>query len=269
MNIPFVQAKKISYSGWRSYESIRYIIIHYTGISNDSAENEAKFFATGNTRKAGAHFFVGQDGHIVQSVKMSYTANSVPRKRQAYKGGGTLVGVCTSANSVSIEMCDNLNRDPSVKQTEAVRQLVAYIQTVCPNAQRIVRHYDATGKLCPGRMTDVYAADRSKWLAFKKAITEKPKEVEDLTKAETTALINALVPGIVGKILAGADSKVSSWAESDMKDATALGITDGTRPGGYSTREQVIVMEMRGYRKIIEAVKEMISEALGGDKNDV
>lgn len=278
MNIPFVQAKSISYSGTRSYSNIYYIIIHYTGISNDSAENEAKFFATGNTRSAGAHFFVGQDGHIVQSVKMSYTAKSVPRKRQAYKGGGTLVGKCTSVNSVSIEMCDNLTKDPSAKQTEAVRQLVSYIQSVCPNAKTIVRHYDATGKLCPARMTDVYASDAKKWIAFRNSITAKNdttyQEVEDLTKDETTKLIQELVPGIVektvNKVLKGADTTVSTWATDDMKDAVALGITDGTRPGGYSTREQMAVVEMRGYRKILEAVKVMIDEAIlkvGGDSD--
>ena len=113
MNIPFIQAKSISYGGTRSYSSIYYIIIHYTGISNDTAQNNAKYFASGNTRSAGAHFFVDQLGRIYQSVKMSHVANSVPRKRQAWSGGGTLVGKCTSANSISIEMCDNLTKDPS------------------------------------------------------------------------------------------------------------------------------------------------------------
>lgn len=254
MNIPFVQAKKLSYSGQRSYSNVKYIIIHYTGINNDTAMNNAKYFASGNQKSAGAHFFVDQKGNIVQSVKMSYTANSVPRKRQAYKGGGTLVGICTSANSVSIEMCDNLSRDPSAAQTEAVRQLIAYIQSVCPNAKTIVRHYDVTGKLCPGRMTDVYAADAKKWLAFRAAITKK--EVEDLTKAETTALINELVPGIVEKtvnrtlaaVLGGNGLPPSAWAIKELAEAVDAGITDGTRPQGYAKREEVVAMIQRAMK---------------------
>lgn len=265
MNIPFIQAKSLSYSGTRSYNSIYYIIIHYTGISNDTAENNAKYFATGNKKSAGAHFFVDQKGRICQSVKMSYTANSVPRKRQAYKGGGTLVGKCTSANSISIEMCDNLTKDPSAAQTEAVRQLIAYIQSICPNAKSIVRHYDVTGKLCPARMTDVYAADAKKWLAFKAAITSKPqpkpKEVEDLTKSETTALINQLVPGLIQKALNGADTNVSDWAKEEYAEAKEAGITDGTKPGGYATREQLAVM-------IIRATKYVLAKLKAGGESD-
>lgn len=265
MNIPFVQAKSLSYSGTRSYSSIYYIIIHYTGINNDTAENEAKFFATGNTRSAGAHFFVGQDGHIVQSVKMSYTANSVPRKRQGYSGGGTFLGKCTSANSISIEMCDNLSKDPSAKQTEAVRQLVEYIQGICPNARSIIRHYDVTGKLCPARMTDTNATDSAKWKAFRNAITSKNdttyQEVEDLTKAETTALINQLVPGLIQKTLNGSDTKVSDWFKEEYAEAKEAGITDGTRPGGYATREQTAVM-------IIRAIKYVLAKLKAGGESD-
>lgn len=241
MNIPFVQAKSLSYSGTRSYSSIYYIIIHYTGINNDTAENEAKFFATGNTRSAGAHFFVGQNGHIVQSVKMSYTANSVPRKRQGYSGGGTFLGKCTSANSISIEMCDNLSKDPSAKQTEAVRQLVEYIQSICPNARSIVRHYDVTGKLCPARMVD-----EKKWLTFKAAITAKqqPKqEVEDLTKEETIKLFDELIE----KKLGGKGLPESKWAadEGVVSASVSEGFTDGTRPQGYAKREEVWGMILR------------------------
>lgn len=258
MNIPFIQAKSLSYSGTRSYNSIYYIIIHYTGISNDTAENNCKYFASGNQTSAGAHFFVDQKGRICQSIKMSYTAKSVPRKRQAYKGGGTLVGKCTSFNSISIEMCDNLTKDPSAAQTEAVRQLIAYIQSICPNAKSIVRHYDVTGKLCPARMTDVYAADSKKWLAFKAAVTSKPtpqpkpKEVEDLTRDETIKLFDELIE----KKLGGKGLPVSSWAEESAEKAKSLGITDGTRPQGVATREQV-------WKMIVSA----LSLKAGGDND--
>ena len=241
MNIPYTPAKSISVGGTRSYASIYYIIIHYTGINNDTAENEVKFFATGNKRAAGAHFFVGQNGHICQSIKISQIAKSVPRKRQAYKGGGSLVGKCTSANSVSIELCDNLSKDPSQAQIEATRQLVAYIQSICPNAKTIVRHYDATGKLCPARMTDVSSANTSRWKSFKAKMTTKGEDEIDMTKEEVIKLIDQRID----KALKGADSKVSSWFEKEFAEAKELGLTDGTRPGGYSTREQTAVMALR------------------------
>lgn len=257
MNIPYTPAKSISVGGIRSYSSIKYIIIHYTGISGDSAENEVKFFATGNQRTAGAHFFVGQDGHICQSIKMSQTAKSVPQKRQAYTGGGTYLKKCTSGNSVSIELCDNLTKDPSPAQTEAVRQLVAYIQSICPNAQTFVRHYDVTGKLCPGRMTDCWTADTKKWQAFKAAITKK-EEVEDLTKDETQKLIDESITKAVKQmkdyiteLISGKDLPPSQWAvdEGVIEAGQEAGITDGSRPQGLAKREEVIGMIIRNNKR--------------------
>lgn len=262
MNIPFVQAKKLSYSGTRSYSNIYYIIIHYTGINNDTAENEAKFFATGNTRSAGAHFFVGQNGHIVQSVKMMHTANSVPRKRQGYSGGGWFLGKCTSANSISIELCDNLSRDPSAAQIEAVRQLIAYIQSICQNAKSIVRHYDVTGKLCPARMTDVCAADAKKWAVFLAAITSKPSQTETVVKEDeidmTKDEVQKMIEKSVQEALKGSQTKVSEWFEEEYAEAKDAGITDGTRPGGYATREQTAVMIIRAVKYVLNQVKAIL-----------
>lgn len=62
-------------------------------------------------------------------------------------------------------------------------------------------------------------------------------EVRDLTRDETIKLIK--------EVLAGADSKPSDWAKSELEEAKAKGITDGTRPGGYATREQVASMILR------------------------
>lgn len=242
MNIPYIAAKSLSYSGTRSYSNIYYIIIHYTGISNDTAENNAKYFANGNTRSAGAHFFVDQKGSIYQSVKMSYTANSVPRKRQGWSGGGTYLGKCTSANSISIEMCDNLSKDPSAAQTEAVRQLVEYIQSVCPNAKTIVRHYDVTGKLCPARMID-----EKKWAAFKSAITTKPaqntttvpKEEDDMT-SEDWKKIQTMIDTSISNALNGRNLPPSDWAvkEGVIKWAEDNPLIDASRPQGVTKREE-------------------------------
>ena len=57
---------------------------------------------------------------------------------------------------------------------------------------------------------------------------------DDLTKEETLALIK--------EVLEGKETKVSSYAKEAWNGAANKGITDGTRPGGYCTREQVIVM---------------------------
>lgn len=250
MNIPYTPAKPVSYGGTRNYGDVRYIIIHYTGINNDTAENEVRYFANGNTRLAGAHFFVGQDGHICQSVKMKQIAHSVPRKRQGYSGGCSYLGQCTNANSVSIELCDNLSRDPSAAQTESVRQLVAYIQSICPYAKTIIRHYDVTGKLCPARMVD-----ENKWQAFKAAITSKPaaqpkkQEVDEVTQEDWNR-VQKMIDNSIKAALAGEGTTVSDWARDEYGDAVNAGITDGSRPLGYAKREEVAVMIMRAIKKM-------------------
>ena len=46
---------------------IKYIVIHYTGALGDAQAN-CNYFAEGN-RNASAHYFVGHDGEIWQSVE--------------------------------------------------------------------------------------------------------------------------------------------------------------------------------------------------------
>lgn len=254
MTYPYIPAKAISYGGSRNLSAVKYIVIHYTGNNGDTAKGNCNYFANGNTRHAGAHFFVSQNGEVYQSIKMSQSAYSVGGKKYN-NAGGKYYGQCINSNSVSIEMCDNLNKDPSPAQTEAVRKLVAYIKQNCPNANTIIRHYDVNGKPCPARMVD-----GSKWAAFKTSITtgtpaaatpkpaEKKAEVEDLTKEETTKLIDTAMK----KALGGDGSSVSTWAVDEYAEAKRLGITDGTRPQGRATREEVAVMLCRLYKLLAE-----------------
>ncbi|MCM1245971.1 MAG: N-acetylmuramoyl-L-alanine amidase, partial [Roseburia sp.] len=61
-------AKSISYGAVRNRKNVYYIVIHYTGNKKDTAKNNAVYFATSNTRPAGAHFFVDKQGEIWKSV---------------------------------------------------------------------------------------------------------------------------------------------------------------------------------------------------------
>lgn len=157
MGYPLTMAKKNSYGGTRSLDSILYIVLHYTGVNGDTAKNEVKYFATGNTRSAGAHFFVGQDGDVQQSIPLGYVAWSVGDWRN---GKGTYYAKCTNSNSVSIEMCDQMNKDASAAQINAVRELITYIKSQCPNIVGVIRHYDVTTKHClPVEETELLTED--------------------------------------------------------------------------------------------------------------
>lgn len=159
-------ARSVSYSGDRSYASVKYIVIHYTGNNGDTAKANANYFATSNTRSAGAHFFVDQDGEIYQSIKMTKTAWSVGGYFSHVPGGGSYYKKCTNSNSVSIELCDIAKKSPSNDMINATAWLIRHIQACCPNAKTIIRHFDVNNKLCPATMINA-----KKWANFKKAIT--------------------------------------------------------------------------------------------------
>jgi N-acetylmuramoyl-L-alanine amidase CwlA len=97
------------------------------------------------------------------------------------------------------------------------------------DADHVVRHYDVTGKKCPAPMVD----DEAQWTSFKKQL----KEENDMTEEQ--------VRKIVTEMLRGADSTVSKSLADEWSCAKSAGITDGTRPGGYATREQVAAMVLR------------------------
>ena len=114
-------------------------------------------------------YTVDRDGNIVKSVPMNYTAWSVGGRKYSNcskTGGGKKYSICTNSNSVSIELCDIVDREPSAKQIEATRWLIKYIRSHgCKNATNIIRHFDVTGKPCPARYVD-----DKEWADFKKKI---------------------------------------------------------------------------------------------------
>lgn len=175
MAYPYIKAKSISYGGSRSKKDVKYIVIHYTGNNKDTAKNNASYFHNGNQRYAGAHFFVDQFGSVYKSIPMNLIAWSVGDYVTTANGAGSYHGKCRNANSVSIELCDCASKDPSQKMIKAVTKLIAYVRKYCPNAKTVIRHWDVSGKNCPGRMTGTTAAGRKRWKNFLEAIGERPK----------------------------------------------------------------------------------------------
>lgn len=152
MGYKLIQAKPISYGGTRALSSIKYIVIHYTAGNGDTALQECNYFKNGNTRSAGAHFFIDRAGACYQSIPINRAAWSVGVFYTSANGGASYWGKCTNFNSVSIELCDLLTKSMSSKQTIATINCVKFIQSQCPNAKTVIRHWDVAGKACPARM---------------------------------------------------------------------------------------------------------------------
>lgn len=187
-NIIYIPAKTISHSSSkRVLLNVKYIVIHGTGNENDTAVSNGNYFAKINTRSAGAHLFIDQTGNIVQSVKLEYAAWAVGGAKYSdcnKTGGGKYYGQCTNANSVSIELCDIVNKEVSSAMIASIQQVIKIIKQSCPNANTIIRHFDVNGKHCPS-----YYMDNNKWESLLSKITsekETPQTV-DLYKVRITA----------------------------------------------------------------------------------
>lgn len=158
----------------RSLKSVTAICIHSTSGTKDTAKNECDYFATGNTRSAGAHAFVDYDGKAGRSIYPSYVAWSVGDSRN---GHGTYFGTVNNANSISIELCGVEKRDPSPAQIKTLKKLIRYYGKKCPNIKYIVRHYDVTTKACPTRYQGS-AANDAKWQRLKSELMSELRKVK-------------------------------------------------------------------------------------------
>lgn len=131
----------------RKDSDVKGIVIHYTSGTKDTAKNECDYFATGNTRYAGAHCFVDLKGLTGWSIPRNYTAWSVG---DSQNGHGKYFGILSNANTISIELCGIADK-PGVTaaQKKSLKKLIKYYGKKCKNISYIVRHYDITTKICP------------------------------------------------------------------------------------------------------------------------
>ena len=145
-------AKSISYGKKRDIKDIDFIVVHFTANANDTAKNNVDYFATGNTRSAGAHYFVGRDG-VAESIPANLVAWSVGDKQAKLNGGGSKMKVCFNYNSVSVELCDFRTWNDKVAKI-AAEFITALQSDLLLKKENIIRHYDVTGKLCPAPLVD-------------------------------------------------------------------------------------------------------------------
>lgn len=162
-----------NYGGSRAASQIRYLVYHYTGNDGDRAANNAKYFQN-NIVKASAHYFV-DDTTVWRSVPDLKVAWSVGGSKyaNAHKtGGGTMYGVITNTNSLSIEMCDTI-RNGVYQASEATLANAAALGRALMEKygipiENVYRHFDVTGKHCPS-----YLVSAQKWAEFKKRLEVK------------------------------------------------------------------------------------------------
>ncbi len=175
--------------------TIKYLAIHYTAGAS-SAPGRAIGMKVGweRTKRASADFGV-DDGAMVQfnpDLK-NYRCWSVGDPKNPYSGGGQLYGTATNSNTISIEICSSLvkgydaskaNHDGWFYTDAALENAVKLAKILMAKfnipIERVVRHYDISGKVCPGirgwNNAPLYTKDGKKtanknnseaWLNFK------------------------------------------------------------------------------------------------------
>ena len=164
-------ANKSNYGSQRTLSKIKYIVIHYTANDGDSDEGNGNYFAN-HIVEASAHYFVDGDS-ITQSVPDDYVAWSVGGNKYSdcnKTGGGKLYGQCTNANSISIELCDEVRNGVSDFTASTIENAIELIKMLMSkynvDINRVIRHFDVVGKPCPKPYVD-----NAKWKEFKNLIT--------------------------------------------------------------------------------------------------
>lgn len=147
--------------------AISYLVIHFTaGTKSVSGTALNGIYNTFMSRSASADFAV-DDVDMVQfnpDLK-NYYCWAVGDKKNAYSSGGTLYGKVTNKNSISIEICSTCSPVNNTTLNAANHKGWSFSEAALNNAVKlakilmnkyniplnnVVRHYDVTGKLCPG-----------------------------------------------------------------------------------------------------------------------
>lgn len=190
----------------KANRKIEWITIHYTAGTLSNA-GKARAIANGfanNGREASADYVV-DDKEIYccnKDIKNQYTwsvgGNKYPNK--SCSESAKYYGICTNANSISIEMCSCKVNKKSLLATDtdwyftenvlnlAAQLVVELMEKYKIDINHVIGHFHTTGKICPNPFC-VNEAALSKWKDFKNRIQKiidskkkTQKEEDDVTR---------------------------------------------------------------------------------------
>ena len=213
-----------------------YIVIHYVG-SVSTAKNNVDYCAR-EKLSASATYFVDETS-IWQCVEDYNRAWHCGGGLQG-SGGHTFFKKCTNSNSIGIEMCCKKTasgrwyfEDATVKNTVELTKYLMKKYNI--PVERVIRHYDVTGKICP----EPYVRDETAWSNFKNMLINK--EDEPMTaqeKASFDALVksvselSAKVDKLCNKMIyAWVDDNMPEWARPTISKLVQKGYLKGDDEG--------------------------------------
>ena len=159
MKVIKIPCSEKNYGGIRKASDVIAVVIHNTGGTNDTAENNGNFFKNPVKPERSAHYFIDRNGVIVKSVDRCKIAWSVGTPAPGVK--------YNNANTISIELCAIAKKEPTQAQIKSCNELIKFIKRRHKNCKEVIRHYDVNGKNCPALYVD-----NAKWKELKKEITK-------------------------------------------------------------------------------------------------
>lgn len=194
---PSVIYKPLSVHVTKGRQKPQYLAIHYTAGGNSKPGRAQATYNTFVSRKASADFCVDDRDMVQFNPDIdNYYCWAVGDAKSKYSSGGSLYGKATNRNTISIEVCSTLASGTS--SSAANHSGWSFTDAALANAEklakiimkkynipidRVVRHYDISGKMCPGIIgwnnetiynTNGTKTDKKsnsdKWLAFKKRL---------------------------------------------------------------------------------------------------
>ena len=168
----FVSCDPSNYRAGRT-QPVRYIVMHYTANTGDTARNNCDYYHRVGGLQASAHYFCDEYG-AMQSVLECDTAWHCGARAYSHPE-------CRNANSFGFEMCSRKRADGSYYiKPETVANAAALAREIMQrdgiDTDHVLRHYDVTGKRCPMPWVD----DPAQWTAFLAMLTpEHPNEEEE------------------------------------------------------------------------------------------
>lgn len=162
---------QIAYNKSKRTDKILYIVIHDTGNKGKDADANAHFnYFNSADRQSSADIFVDDKGALkVNDYLKFYTWHC---------GDGKGRNGITNNNSIGVEICINSDGDYNKAFNNAVLCVKTLMNELNIPNERVVRHFDASGKLCPASMSQ---NDWAVWKSFKEKLIESD---EDLIKRE-------------------------------------------------------------------------------------
>lgn len=239
---------------------VKFIVIHYTGNTKDTAKANATYFHN-DSRGSSAHLFTDDDS-CYQSVALNNAAWAV---------GGTKVykhAECRNINSISIEMCCSGNSIVSEKTINNTAYLCAelckYIGITADTVDIFVlRHYDVWDKQCPAQWATENSAG---WTTFKEKVKailrneegmtmEQYDELKNLIEKQAAEIadlknINKQLVNVVQTTMVYDfnDDNMPSWARPAVQAAMDCGAVQGDEQGRLGLSYKDLRAICREYR---------------------